>query len=168
MSEAAVGDAGAKAQREAYEAGPRRALTVGAALLTIGLAIVGTGEAHEGGPIAAGGLLTIIYGIHRFGRLGPDDTTPEDGPHQSAIDSMFIGIALTAAGLAFSIGAATGTVRYLLLGAGAIVTGIGHRRSRERAPRPKAAPVTAAAQHEADDGDEPPAPRRARRRRREP
>jgi hypothetical protein len=45
----------------------------GAGMLVIGLGLVGVGAGPEGAPIALAGLLNTIYGIHTFGRLGPDD-----------------------------------------------------------------------------------------------
>lgn len=45
----------------------------GAGLLLLGLGFVGAGAGPEGAPIALAGLLNTIYGIHTFGRLGPDD-----------------------------------------------------------------------------------------------
>jgi hypothetical protein len=56
---------------------PRRALLWGAGLLVLGLAAVGVGQADEGAPLALAGLLITIYGIHRFGRLGPEDPATE-------------------------------------------------------------------------------------------
>jgi hypothetical protein len=51
----------------------RRALGSGGVLLLLGLAMVGVGEASTGGVVTLAGLVIVIYGIHTFGRLGPDD-----------------------------------------------------------------------------------------------
>lgn len=60
------------------EARTRRTLTVGAVLLVLGLAVVGSGST-DGAAIALTGLIVTIYGIHTFGRLGPegDAESPE-------------------------------------------------------------------------------------------
>jgi hypothetical protein len=69
----------ARAQpREAREAErrvrrPRRALSAGSALLLVGLAMVGVDSSSEGAVVTLIGLLILIYGIHSFGRLGPDE-----------------------------------------------------------------------------------------------
>src|SRR5690349_179035 len=55
---------------------PRRALLWGAGLLVLGLAAVGVGQPDEGAALALAGLFITIFGIHRFGRLGPDDASP--------------------------------------------------------------------------------------------
>jgi len=49
---------------------PRMALSVGAAALMIGLAMVGSGPSDIGRFVALGALITMIYGVHSFGRLG--------------------------------------------------------------------------------------------------
>lgn len=50
---------------------PRRALTVGGALLPVGLALVGIEASDVGMVVTLGALLVLIYGVHSFGRLGP-------------------------------------------------------------------------------------------------
>jgi hypothetical protein len=58
----------------ALEEGPRNTLLFwGAGVLLLGLALVGVGGGPEGAPLALAGLFNVIYGIHTFGRLGPDD-----------------------------------------------------------------------------------------------
>jgi hypothetical protein len=52
---------------------PRRALISGSALLLLGLAIVGVDSSEVGAGVTLIGLLILIYGIHSFGRLGPDE-----------------------------------------------------------------------------------------------
>jgi hypothetical protein len=53
--------------------GPRRALLAGSSLLLVGLAMVGVDSSTEGAALTLLGILILIYGIHRFGRLGPDE-----------------------------------------------------------------------------------------------
>src|SRR5262249_27503649 len=51
---------------------PRRIVAVGAALLMMGLALVGTSASLAGEIVTLAGLLSMIFGIHTFGRLGPE------------------------------------------------------------------------------------------------
>lgn len=51
---------------------PRRSLAVGASALLVGLALVGTAESDLGMAVVLGALLVLVYGVHSFGRLGPD------------------------------------------------------------------------------------------------
>lgn len=53
--------------------GPRRALVSGSALLLVGLAMVGVDSSDVGAGVTLIGLLILLYGIHSFGRLGPDE-----------------------------------------------------------------------------------------------
>ena len=50
----------------------RKALVVGALLLLIGVGLVGVGPSEAGSVIVVVALLAMIYGVHSFGRLGPD------------------------------------------------------------------------------------------------
>ena len=52
---------------------PRKALVSGSALLLVGLAMVGVDSSDAGAVVTLLGLLLLIYGIHSFGRLGPDE-----------------------------------------------------------------------------------------------
>jgi hypothetical protein len=62
------------------ESGARSALLVwGGGLLIAGLVLVGAGAGAEGAPVALAGLLNTLYGIHTFGRLGPEDLGPDPG-----------------------------------------------------------------------------------------
>jgi len=63
--------------REAEEGTPRRLLALGAGLLIVALAIVGTTESDVGGWLGLAALIVLIYGVHRFGRLGPDEPAPK-------------------------------------------------------------------------------------------
>lgn len=50
----------------------RKALVVGALLLLAGVGLVGVGPSDAGSVIVVVALLAMIYGVHSFGRLGPD------------------------------------------------------------------------------------------------
>ncbi len=58
---------------------PRRALAAGGLLLLAGLGLVGIGPSDAGMAVALAGFVAMIYGVHTFGRLGPDDgpSSPE-------------------------------------------------------------------------------------------
>jgi hypothetical protein len=45
----------------------------GGGLLLLGLALVGLGPSDAGMVVTLLALLMMIYGIHTFGRLGPDE-----------------------------------------------------------------------------------------------
>ena len=51
---------------------PRRSLTVGGALVLVGLGLVGIGPSDVGMVVTLAGLGALIFGIHTFGRLGPE------------------------------------------------------------------------------------------------
>lgn len=65
----------------ALERHPRRALAIGGALLAIGIALLGTssgepmGVANPSTWITVAALVTLIYGVHTFGRLGPPESS---------------------------------------------------------------------------------------------
>lgn len=50
----------------------RGALAVGGSLLLLGLSLVGIGPSDVGVTVTLTALLVMIFGIHTFGRLGPD------------------------------------------------------------------------------------------------
>lgn len=50
----------------------RKALVVGALLLLVGVGLVGVGPSETGSVVVVVALLAMIYGVHSFGRLGPD------------------------------------------------------------------------------------------------
>ncbi len=56
----------------AQERSARRTLAIGVSLAVLGLALVGTGPSEAGMAITLAGLLALVYGIHTFGRLGPE------------------------------------------------------------------------------------------------
>lgn len=58
--------------------GPRRALVSGSALLLLGLGMVGVDSSDVGAGVTLIGLLIMIFGIHSFGRLGPDEPAIPD------------------------------------------------------------------------------------------
>lgn len=131
---------------------PRRALMAGGGSLILGLAMVGVGNAEEGSAVALAGLLLTIYGIHAFGRLGPDDDArpvdPRDPPpairRAEAHAAMWSGGLVAVAGLAVKIG--TGSHGAILAAYAAIVVGavrfLGGYTALRRAdvpPKPRAA-----------------------------
>ena len=59
---------------------PRRALAIGGVLLALGLAIVGVGPSDLGTGITIVALVTLIYGVHTFGRLGPSGSGSSNAP----------------------------------------------------------------------------------------
>lgn len=91
----------------AIEAGPRRALMWGGGLLVAGLGLVGVGQPDEGSVIAVAGAAITVYGIHRFGRLGPIDQALEAREEASGAaargatsDALWMGGLAVAAGVA--------------------------------------------------------------------
>ena len=89
---------------------PRRALLWGGGLLALGLAAVGVGQPDEGAVLALAGLLVTIYGIHCFGRLGPDDPRELAAPDSdrrgraAPLDTMWTGALALVAGLVVVVG----------------------------------------------------------------
>lgn len=57
---------------DGHDQKPRRALAAGGALLLAGLLLVGIGPSDLGTAVTLAGLLATIFGIHTFGRLGPE------------------------------------------------------------------------------------------------
>lgn len=81
-SRPAARDAAAVVVDEAsLERHPRRVLAIGGALLAIGLALLGTSSGEPMGLsdpstwITVVALITLIYGVHTFGRLGPPESS---------------------------------------------------------------------------------------------
>ena len=68
-----MGEQRAKAEEQSLPdpSKPRRALSLGAVFLLLGIALVGVGPSDAGMVVTLGALLVMIYGIHTFGRLGP-------------------------------------------------------------------------------------------------
>ena len=58
------------------EAQPRRMLGAGAVLLLVGVAAVGIGPHEIGIGLTLLALLVLAFGIHTFGRLGPEEAAP--------------------------------------------------------------------------------------------
>ncbi len=54
---------------------PRRQLGIGVTTVLVGIAIAATGDPSTGGVITVGSLVLLIYGLHRFGRTGPDEAS---------------------------------------------------------------------------------------------
>ncbi len=59
-------------QPTATEGRARRALGGGGLLLVAGLALVGVGPSDAGMGLTVLALVVLVYGIHSFGRLGPE------------------------------------------------------------------------------------------------
>jgi tetrahydromethanopterin S-methyltransferase subunit C len=115
--------AAATEPRPPIELGPRSALLFwGGGLLLIGLALVGAGAEDEGAALALAGLLNTIYGIHTFGRLGPDDAAegPDGSRQQIAQVAVWTGALTLVAGLAVALDGHL--VRHLAPGGWAVVT----------------------------------------------
>jgi hypothetical protein len=141
---------------------------LGGGLLVLGLAAVGAGASVEGGPFALAGLLATIYGIHRFGRLGPEEV--HDGraapDRVAAIDALWLGALAIVAGLSFVIGGGGGgTGAYAVLLGGAIALAWGSRANRGAPARGAPAPKRAEDERATDEEQERPQPRRKRARR---
>jgi hypothetical protein len=78
----------APAEAAASERRPRQALAGGAATLLIGLALVGIEASDVGMVLSLLGLVTLIYGVHAFGRLGPPvPTGTPRTPGPSAVET---------------------------------------------------------------------------------
>ncbi|WP_438023007.1 hypothetical protein [Sorangium sp. So ce233] len=58
--------------RSEAETRARRALGGGGLLLVAGLALVGVGPSDAGMALTVLALLMLVFGIHSFGRLGPE------------------------------------------------------------------------------------------------
>jgi hypothetical protein len=65
---------GASARRLAAQVTGRERIIAGAALvLMLGLAAVGTRPSDAGTGLTLAGLVGLMYGIHKFGRLGEEE-----------------------------------------------------------------------------------------------
>ncbi|MGE0327814.1 MAG: hypothetical protein AB7S68_36215 [Polyangiaceae bacterium] len=51
----------------------RRVLAIGASLTLVGIGLSVTASQALGAWITVGALLVLLYGLHRLGRLGPDE-----------------------------------------------------------------------------------------------
>jgi hypothetical protein len=133
--------------RPPIEIGPRSALLLwGGVPLLIGLALVGAGAEDEGAAIALAGLLNTIYGIHTFGRLGPDDAEEgaASGRREAAENAVWTGALTVVAGLAVAVdghlvrhlapgGWAVTAYGALIVGALRVRQGLAGRRAAARA-----------------------------------
>jgi hypothetical protein len=64
-----------------FAPGPRRVIALGAALAALGLALLATGPSDAGTLILLFALISLLYGVHSFGRLGPEgEPSPEAAP----------------------------------------------------------------------------------------
>lgn len=159
------------------EAGPRRALQWGAGLMVLGLGLVGVARPDEGAVIAVAGVAITVFGIHRFGRLGPVDRELEAREEASGAAARVTGSdTLWMSGLAVAAGAALLASTYFtrdpsgnraLLAVGMIIAGAlralvarGNRQRRERIA------ARAEKRAEAADGPHETPPKRPRRARR--
>jgi hypothetical protein len=141
---------------DAFARGPRGALVAGSGLLILGLGMVGVGASSEGAVVALAGLLGTIYGIHSFGRLGPEEggaerTSARRDPSPEALraqgrTSMWTGGLLALAGFAVTFGASRedkAIVAYgaILAGIGRLISGLAAVGRADRADRalPRAA-----------------------------
>ena len=52
---------------------PRTLLSIGVTTVLVGIAIAATGDPPTGGVVTVLSLALLIYGLHRFGRTGPDE-----------------------------------------------------------------------------------------------
>ena len=60
----------------------QRFIGLGASITIVGLALVGTHETKAGAAVTIMGLLTLMWSVHRFGRLGTE--TAQRGIRSSA------------------------------------------------------------------------------------
>jgi fatty acid desaturase len=57
----------------------QRWIAISASVAIVGLAVVGTGAGNFGAPIVIVGLLSLMWGVHRFGRLGSEQSSHARG-----------------------------------------------------------------------------------------
>jgi hypothetical protein len=62
----------------------RRLLAGAATTALIGIALCAGGEQAIGSYVTVAALLALIWGVHRFGRTGPDGPSPEPRPKRRA------------------------------------------------------------------------------------
>jgi hypothetical protein len=51
----------------------RSLIAVGASVTLIGIALAASENQQIGGWLTLAGLIALVYGLHRYGRSGPDD-----------------------------------------------------------------------------------------------
>jgi len=59
--------------RRPSEAGTRTLLRVGAVTTVVGIALAASGDPGLARWLALGGIVLLVAGLHRFGRLGTDE-----------------------------------------------------------------------------------------------
>ncbi|APR75068.1 Hypothetical protein A7982_00414 [Minicystis rosea] len=162
--------------RAELEALPRKSLGWGGGLLILGLGAVGVGASGEGAVLALAGLFLTIYGIHSFGRLGPEDLdlTEDDAraavARATAVHTAWTGGGVLVMGVAVALGThVLGAKGSFVLTYGAILAGIvqlarGYLQLQQslRAPKPSRASASS------DDEPEERAPKRRKAKRRKP
>jgi hypothetical protein len=158
---------------------PRRALMAGGGLLVLGLAMVGVGSAEEGSAVALGGLLLTIYGIHSFGRLGPDEDAPAVDPRDPPAEirraeahaAMWSGALVAVAGLAVRLGTppSEGVIlaawAAMIVGAVRFLGGFTALRKAAEPPKPRAKRAVSKGPQAAPSPAEPPEGRPRKKKR---
>lgn len=61
------------APRRPSEAGTRTLLRVGAVTAGVGIALAASGDPELARWLVLGGIVLLVFGLHRFGRLGTDE-----------------------------------------------------------------------------------------------
>jgi hypothetical protein len=123
------------------EESARRTLGWGAGALILGLAVVGAGSDDLGVLPVLAGLLILVYGIHKYGRLGPEEElahaapvtegapaersqSPDPEAAQGTVwTAIWMGGLTAVAGLAVALGTVGGSGVKLVLAYGAIAFG---------------------------------------------
>lgn len=59
--------------RRPHEGSTRTLLRVGAVTTAVGIALAASGDPGLARWLVLGGLVLLVYGLHRFGRLGADE-----------------------------------------------------------------------------------------------
>jgi hypothetical protein len=148
------------------EESARRTLGWGAGALILGLAVVGIGSDDLGVLPVLAGLLILVYGIHKYGRLGPEEeraaavaegapakappSVPPSPDLEAAQSTVWTGIwmggLVAVAGLAVALGSAGGSGVKVVLAYGAILGG-GIRAFRGLSSLPRVSPAPASVEH---------------------
>jgi uncharacterized membrane protein len=51
----------------------RSLIAIGASVMLIGIALAASDNQQIGGWLTLAGLISLVYGLHRYGRSGPDE-----------------------------------------------------------------------------------------------